>query len=73
MSLSVYPEQNMLPGMLAWHAAPFWKDLDMPKQHVAKFWGSKMTIFTFPKPLIYQFRETTVTWRVSQAEKELND
>ena len=23
----------MLPGMLAWHAAPFWKGLDMPKQH----------------------------------------
>ena len=33
MSLSVYPEQNMLPGMLAWHAAPFWKGLDMPNQH----------------------------------------
>ena len=23
----------MLPGMLAWHAAPFWKGLDMPNQH----------------------------------------
>ena len=45
----------------------------MREINLAKFWGSKMTIFTFPKSLIYQFRETTVTWRVSQAEKELND
>ena len=37
VSLSIYPEQKMLPGMLPWHAASFWKGLGMPKQHAEQY------------------------------------
>ena len=34
VSFSGCPGQNILPGMLGWHAIPFWNPHGMPRKHV---------------------------------------